>query len=39
VIQERRRRFSLWDLLTESLGPVLPVGKTATPMVFQYLWR
>jgi len=39
VIQERRRRFSLWDLVTENLGPVLPVGKTAPPMVLQYLWR
>lgn len=39
VIQERRRRFSLWDLLTENLGLVLPVGKTATPMVLQYLWQ
>ena len=39
VIQERRRRFSLWDLLTENLGSVLPIGKTATPMVFQYRWQ
>jgi protease-4 len=39
VIQERRRRSLLWDLLTENLGRVLPVGETATPVSFQYLWR
>jgi protease-4 len=39
VIQERRRRFSLWDLVTESLGPVLPVGGTTRPVAIQYLWQ
>jgi protease-4 len=39
VIQERRRRFWLWDLLTESLGPALPTGGTTPSKVLQYLWQ
>lgn len=39
VVQERRRRFSLWDLLTESLGPIVPAGGTAPSIVLQYLWQ
>jgi protease IV len=39
VIQERRRRFSLWDLLTESLGLALPTSGTTPSMVLQYLWQ
>jgi protease-4 len=39
VIQERRRRFSLWDLVMEELAPVWPAGGTAPPMGLQYLWR
>lgn len=39
VIQERRRRFSLWDLVTESVGPVLPVGGTVSTILLQYLWQ
>jgi protease IV len=39
VIQERRRRFSLWELLTDSFGPVLPTGGTAPSKVLQYLWQ
>lgn len=39
VIQERRRRFSLWDLVTESLSPVMPVGGTTPSMTLQYLWQ
>src|SRR5574341_787827 len=31
VIQERRRRSWLWDLLTELLGPAFPVGGPAAP--------
>ncbi|HEX9897904.1 MAG TPA: signal peptide peptidase SppA [Candidatus Methylomirabilis sp.] len=39
VIQERRRRSWLWDLLTETLGPVFPVGGPAAPVAFHYLWQ
>jgi protease IV len=39
VIQERRRRFSVWDLLAESLGPILPAGRTTSPIAIQYLWQ
>ena len=39
VIQERRSRFSLWDLVTESLSPVLPTRGTMSPMAIQYLWQ
>lgn len=39
VIQERRRRFSLWDLVTESLGPILPAGGTTPTIAIQYLWQ
>jgi protease-4 len=39
VLQERRRRFSVWDLLMESLGPVLPAGGTTAPITIQYLWH
>jgi len=39
VVQERRRRFSLWDLVTESLGPVLPAGRAVPLMALQYLWQ
>ncbi len=39
VIQERRRRFSLWDLLAESLGPVLPAGRGTSAIAIQYLWQ
>lgn len=39
VVQERRRRFSLWDLLTESLGPILPAGRVMPPAAIQYLWQ
>jgi protease-4 len=39
VVQERRRRFSLWDLVTENLGPILPAGRPVPPMGLQYLWQ
>ncbi len=39
VIEQRRRRSWLWDLLTESLSPVLPTGGIAPPMGVQYLWQ
>ena len=39
VIQERRRRFSLWDLVTDSLGPILPAGGTTPTITIQYLWQ
>jgi protease-4 len=39
VIQERRRRFWLLDLVGESLAPVFPSGRTAAPIVIQYLWQ
>ena len=39
VMQERRSRFSLWKLLTESLGPVLPTGGATASMGLEYLWR
>jgi protease-4 len=39
VIQERRRRFSLWDLVMEELAPIWAAGGTAPPMGLQYLWR
>jgi protease-4 len=39
VIQERRRRFFLWDLLTETLAPAMPNGGTIPSMVLQYLWQ
>ncbi len=39
VIEQRRRRSWIWDLLTESLGAVLPGGGTTPPMGIQYLWQ
>jgi protease-4 len=39
VIQERRRRSWLWELLTDGLGPAFPAGGTAPPATLQYLWR
>lgn len=39
VVQERRRRFSLWDLLLEGLGPVVPAGGPVPPVSLQYLWQ
>jgi protease-4 len=39
IIQERRRRFSLWDLGTGELGAMLPSGGGALPMTIQYLWQ
>jgi protease-4 len=39
VIQERRTRFSLWDLAREQLGLSLPVPGTGPPVAIQYLWQ
>lgn len=39
VIQERRRRSWLWDLLTEALGPAFPAGGTIPPVALHYLWQ
>ena len=39
VIQERRKRFWLWELLTESLSPVLPMGGATPSMTLLYLWQ
>jgi protease-4 len=39
VIQERRRRSWLWDLLTETLGPAFPVSGPAAPVALHYLWQ
>jgi len=39
VIQERRSRFSLWDLAREQLGLPLPGAGTVPPIAIQYLWQ
>ena len=39
TIQERRSRFSLWDLLTQGLGFTLSSSGTARSMVLEYLWQ
>jgi protease-4 len=39
VIQERRRRSWLWDLLTETLGAAFPVSGPAAPVALHYLWQ
>jgi protease-4 len=39
VIQERRRRFSLWDLVMGELAPLWSAGGTARPVGLQYLWQ
>jgi protease-4 len=39
VIQERRSRFSLWDLVREQLGLPLPGAGPALPVAIQYLWQ
>jgi len=37
IVQERRSRFSLWDLAREQLG--LPGPGAAPPLSIQYLWQ
>ena len=39
VVQERRSRFSLWDLAREQLGLALPGPGAAPPLSIQYLWQ
>jgi protease-4 len=39
VIQERRSRFSLWDLAREQLGLALPGAGSAPPVAIHYLWQ
>ena len=39
IVQERRSRFSLWDLAREQLGLSLPGPGAAPPLSIQYLWQ
>jgi len=39
IVQERRSRFSLWDLAREQLGLPLPGPGAAPPLSIQYLWQ
>jgi protease-4 len=39
VVQERRSRFSLWDLAREQLGLPLRGAGLAPPLSIQYLWQ
>jgi len=39
IVQERRSRFSLWDLAREQLGLPLSGPGAAPPLSIQYLWQ
>jgi protease IV len=39
IVQDRRSRFSLWDLAREQLGLPLPGPGVAPPLSIQYLWQ